>query len=140
VNHSDVPALLRQRAADAARQGYAPYSRFRVGAALRTAGGRVHVGCNVENAVFGLGICAERSAISAAVLAEGPGVEVVDIAIVAIDVDALSRPAPPCGACRQLLLEFGPDCRVGFLDAAGVWQQQPLERLLPFGFRLDPAR
>ena len=100
-------------AARAAQQhAYAPYSRFRVGCALEADDGRVFVGCNVENASYGLTICAERGAV------------------VVSDADP---PAAPCGACRQVLSEFGPDLRVDAVSPAGslTWT---IAELLPAAF------
>src|ERR1700760_1380000 len=91
-------------AARAARErAYAPYSRFQVGAALRTRSGRVFCGCNVENLSFGLTVCAERAAVFAAVAAGEADFEA--IAVVADSV----QPVTPCGACRQVLVEFSSD-------------------------------
>jgi len=82
-------------------QAHAPYSNFTVGAAIIDAGGRVHVGCNVENASYGLSVCAERHAVAAAVSAGGQGIEGLAV------VTGTSPPTSPCGACRQVLVEFG---------------------------------
>jgi cytidine deaminase len=115
-------------AARAAQQhAYAPYSRFRVGCALEADDGRVFVGCNVENASYGLTICAERAAVCAAVAA---GVQRFRRAVVVSDADP---PAAPCGACRQVLSEFGPDLRVDGVSAAGsvTWT---IAELLPAAF------
>ena len=115
-------------AARAAQQrAYAPYSRFRVGCALEAADGRVFVGCNVENASYGLTICAERAAVCAAVAA---GVRQFRRAVVVSDADP---PAAPCGACRQVLSEFGPDLRVDGVSDAGTvsWT---IAELLPSAF------
>jgi len=115
-------------AARAAQQrAYAPYSRFRVGCALEADDGRVFVGCNVENASYGLTICAERAAVCAAVAA---GAQRFRRAVVVSDADP---PAAPCGACRQVLSEFGRDLRVDGVGAAGAvsWT---IAELLPAAF------
>lgn len=121
-------------AAAAARQrAYAPYSGYAVGAAVRSADGRVFAGCNVENASYGLTCCAERAAVFAAVAA---GVR----RLTAVAVVAEGAPPFPCGACRQVLAEFAGD-GVPVL----VWEGTRLERttvgaLLPRAFRLrDPG-
>ncbi len=113
-------------AASAVRQrAYAPYSHFAVGAALLTTDGRVVRGCNVENISFGLTLCAERSAVVAA-LAEGH-VSFQAIAIVA-DTDV---PISPCGACRQVLAEFSPDLVVITANLSGRTETFSLAELLP---------
>lgn len=127
---------LRQAAARAASQAYAPYSGLRVGAALRSTRGRVHCGCNVENGALPIGGCAERAAIAAAVLAEGPDFRLAAIAVVAIMGDGAALPVPPCGACRQALVEFGAEARVDFLAADGSWTVTTAEALLPYRFVL----
>lgn len=127
----DCAALCRA-AADAARNAYARYSRFRVGAALLAADGRVFTGCNIENASFGLTNCAERTAVFKAV-SEG----VRDFAAIAI-AGGDGAPAYPCGACRQVLAEFcGPDFPVlcCTLDLART-ERFPLKALLPQTFAL----
>jgi cytidine deaminase len=85
----------------AALQAYAPYSKYRVGCALQTLSGRIHTGCNVENASYGLTICAERNTIFQAVAQEGTSMKVVRMAVV-----CLGHEFPPCGACRQVIAEF----------------------------------
>jgi len=114
------------------KNAYAPYSHFRVGAALLTASGKVFSGCNVENASYGVTNCAERTAIFSAVAQAGPKMEICAIAIVN-DHDA---PCAPCGACRQVIYEFGPTATVFFLGAKG-WMELPITDLLPEGFRLQ---
>lgn len=131
-------AQLRDAAAVAARQAYAPYSGLRVGAALRSTSGRVHCGCNVENGALPVGGCAERAAIAAAVMAEGPGFRLAAIAVVAFQGEGedLALPVPPCGACRQALVEFGADADVGFLAPDGHWTVITADALLPHRFVL----
>jgi len=110
---NDDDALL-QRAAEARVRAYAPYSGVHVGAAVRDAGGRTFIGCNVENASLGLTICAERAALFNAV-ASGAG----EIAAVAFMSDH-PKVTSPCGACRQVLIELAPRARVVFGNEAGV--------------------
>jgi cytidine deaminase len=120
------------RAADeATKNAYAPYSDFRVGAAILTAKGEMFSGCNVENASYGMTNCAERTAIFAAVANSGPGLEVIAVAV----ANARGVPCAPCGACRQVIYEFGPDATIFFQGANGPKEAQITE-LLPEGFRL----
>jgi cytidine deaminase len=128
--------ILAEAARTVAQRAYAPFSNFHVGCALRTATGAVHVGCNVENSAYPLSGCAERHALSAAVAAEGAGVEVVELVVLAFGPDGSPREAAPCGGCRQQIFELGPRAWVGFL-AAGAPQQESIQALLPFGFRLS---
>jgi len=112
----------------ARRRAYAPYSRFRVGAAVR-AGGRIFEGANLENASYGLTLCAERTAVAAAVLAGARRLEAVAIA------SGTSPPTPPCGMCLQTLAEFaGPDLVVLLAGARGAVVETTLGELLPRGF------
>jgi cytidine deaminase len=126
-NHESLIAAAQA----AVKKAYAPYSKFRVGAALLTTKGEVFVGCNVENASYGMSNCAERTAIFSAVSQGGPALEITAIAI-ANDHNA---PCAPCGACRQVIYEFGPKAAVFFRDAKG-WKKLPITKLLPEGFRL----
>ena len=116
----------------ASSSAYAPYSRFRVGAAVR-AGGRVFLGANVENASYGLTVCAERLAIFAAILAGEPSLDAIAVACVDAPVGADPALLMPCGACRQVLAEFaGPDLPV-LVAGVGTFR---LGDLLPHAFRL----
>lgn len=101
-----MSAELVRRARDVMHNAYAPYSHFHVGAAIEADDGSIHVGCNVENASYGLTICAERMAVGAAVAAGKRRLVRVAVA------SAVEPPATPCGACRQLLAEFGLDMEI----------------------------
>ena len=114
-------------------RAYAPYSNFRVGAALESHDGTVFSGCNVENASYGLTICAERAAICAAVSA---GVTRFRRAVVVSDVDP---PAAPCGACRQVLAEFGLDLPIDGVGLQGTVRWR-LTDLLPVAFGPEQLR
>lgn len=127
---------LRDAAARVATQAYAPHSGYHVGAALRSTSGQTYVGCNVENASYPVSGCAERGAISAAVAAEGKGFKLQAIAVVALNDRGESLPVTPCGACRQMLVEFGADAKVGFSAADGRWQTVSAGDLLPYRFIL----
>jgi cytidine deaminase len=123
-------AALEAAARDAQRRAYAPYSKFRVGAAVRMAG-EVFEGANIENASYGLATCAERTAVFAAVLSGAHRLEAV-----AVCTDA-SPPSSPCGACRQVLLEFAPDpaaVTVTAINATGERRSWTLDELIPDGF------
>ena len=122
---------LLRIARTAMKKAYAPYSQFRVGAALLTTTGKVFSGCNVENASYGMTNCAERTAIFSAVAEMGPKLEISAIAV----ANDQGVPCSPCGACRQVIYEFGPDATVFFQDAKGQ-QEAHITKLLPEGFRL----
>lgn len=130
-------ALLGKLVHEARRaraNAYAPYSNYRVGAALADARGHVFAGCNVENASFGATVCAERNAIGAMVAAGGSK----PIAIVI--VTGGDKPAPPCGMCRQVLIEFArsmPVILIGESDQGDVRRDLALEDLLPEVFELE---
>ena len=123
-----VPNSLAAAALAARENAHAPYSDFRVGAALEDSTGRVHTGCNVENATYGLTLCAERVAVFKAI-SEGQRV-FRRIAIVADTV----APTPPCGACRQILWEFGGDLEVILANLERETGCYQLAALLPLPF------
>jgi cytidine deaminase len=125
------PLIIAARNAQA--HAYAPYSNFRVGAALEAIDGTVFLGCNIENASFGLTICAERAAICAAVSA---GARKFRRAVVVSDVDP---PAAPCGACRQVLAEFGLDLPIDGVGPRATVRWR-LAELLPAAFGPEQLR
>lgn len=120
--------LLTERARAAKGRAYAPYSKFHVGAALLCADGTIVDGCNVENASYPAGTCAERVALGAAVVAGHR-----EFAAVAIATDAPAA-TPPCGICRQALAEFAPGLAVVAIDATGRVTRWSLADLLPHPF------
>jgi cytidine deaminase len=122
-----VASLARQRA-------HAPYSKYKVGAAIRTKRNKVHSGANVENASYGLTVCAERTAAFAAVNA---GDTAVDTIAIVIDDERLPT---PCGACRQVLAEFSPHMRVILATAGGKRKVTSLRDLLPDPFLPENLR
>lgn len=124
---------LISAARNAQARAYAPYSNFRVGAALESSDGTVFVGCNVENASYGLTICAERAAICAAVSA---GFTRFRRAVVVSNVDP---PAAPCGACRQVLAEFGLDLPIDGVGSS-MTSRWRLSDLLPAAFGPEQLR
>jgi len=129
----DVELKLWQAAEAAAAQAYAPYSDFHVGAALLTSEGEIVSGCNVENASYGLTSCAERSAVFRAV-AEGKLSHGVSIEAIAV-VQREHKSCTPCGACRQVLSEFGLDAIVLY-ESDGIRKQTTVNALLPESFQL----
>lgn len=123
---SDADLLAMAQAA--AHHAYVPYSHFPVGAVLLTAGGQVVPGCNVENASYGLTICAERTAVTRMVAREIEDRQIETVAVVGLK----ASPCFPCGACRQVLNEFG--CRYVVVEEHGEPRRYPFEEILPHGF------
>jgi cytidine deaminase len=126
--NNDVIQNAVERAREARERAHAPYSRFHVGAAVIDADGRIHAGCNVENASYGLTICAERNAVAAAVAA---GATKLTTCVLITDTP---EPVTPCGACRQVLSEFGADMQVVCTTLSGQHRSYGLRELLPEGF------
>jgi cytidine deaminase len=118
---------MREAAGLAAQNAYSPYSKFPVGAAV-LADGKIYTGCNVENASFGLTICAERSAIFQAIGNGGRKIEAVVV------VTRTARPTPPCGACRQVINEFTNDADVFGFGADNAMRHFKISELLPEAF------
>jgi len=134
VMDSAAVERLQDAARKAAANAYAPYSRFRVGAALLFDDGFVATGCNVENMSYGLTSCAERNALFSAISERGSRYKIVAIAVTNLN-DAAS---PPCGACRQVISEFVvADAVVSFPGDHGL-EVRPFAELFPFTFHLDP--
>ncbi len=132
----EIPAAEKNRllviARAALNRAYAPYSKFRVGCAVLTEAGQTYVGCNVENASYGLTICAERAAICAAVAAEGGRMRLAALAV----VNSAGAPCAPCGACRQVIFEFGPRAFIMYQGKDGI-EEAFAGELLPSGFTLS---
>src|ERR1700691_1363474 len=110
-----VQAKMLRAAQKAMKNAHAPYSKFRVGAAILLSNGKIFSGCNVENASYGMTNCAERTAIFSAVSQLGPDIKIRAVAV----VNDQGVPSSPCGACRQVIYEFGPDATVFFPAANG---------------------
>jgi len=127
----DREALIA-KAIEAREKAYAPYSNYRVGAALLGKSGRIYTGCNVENAVYPLATCAERAAVVKAV-SEGER-EFVALAV------ATENAGSPCGSCRQVLREFGEDIVVLIADAGGAYRETTVADLLPDSFSVEDLK
>jgi cytidine deaminase len=127
-----VREKLEQAATRVMKNAHAPYSHFRVGAAILLTNGKIFSGCNVENASYGMTNCAERTAIFSAVAQLGPKIEIQAVAVTNDQGVACS----PCGACRQVIYEFGPDATIFFQGSSGP-KQAHITELLPEGFRLQ---
>ncbi len=132
--HVENDAVLVAAARGAAEHAYAPYSKFRVGAAVLTAAGEIVTGCNVENAAYGSSICAEVTAIVTAVSQGARSMSA--IAVACLDADSLDG-AYPCGNCRQIINEFGIT-RIIVTTAVGESRSHTNAELLPYGFFLNP--
>ncbi|HXD23693.1 MAG TPA: cytidine deaminase, partial [Gemmatimonadaceae bacterium] len=128
TGHASADARLRGAAEEAMTRAYAPYSGFRVGAALLTADGTIVAGCNVENASYPSGMCAERGAVAAAV-ALGHR-EFTHLVL----VSEAEEPSPPCGFCRQVLVEFAPALQLTSRTTSGAEARWALADLLPHQF------
>ena len=126
--------ILRDAAFAAMENAYAPYSQFRVGAAVRTSNGEIVSGCNVEIAAYGEALCAERVAVAAAV---AKGMKEFDEIAIASESD---EPSPPCGSCRQTMSEFAPDLRVISYAKNGRQAAWRLSDLLPEAFAPNHLR
>lgn len=130
IGYEMHPSPLVAKAIEARNRAYCPYSQFAVGAALETTDGKIFTGCNVENASYGLAICAERAAIVKAV-SEG----MTTFKRLAVVTDA-QAPATPCGMCRQMLMEFSPDLELVLANLSGKTETVKLSELLPKAFYL----
>jgi cytidine deaminase len=128
------PETVMKAARDASKSAYVPYSGFRVGAAILTGNGAVHAGCNVENASYGLAICAERNAAAAMALADPEDREIMLVAVFSPD----AAPCFPCGACRQVLREFG--CKEVVVEDASGLRRYPFDMILPHAFGPEDLR
>jgi cytidine deaminase len=123
-----LPDALIAAALAARQNAFAPYSKFKVGAAIEDIDGRIHTGCNVENATYGLTVCAERVAVLKAI---SEGVRKFRRVAIATDTDALT---PPCGACRQILWEFCGDIEIVLVNLRGQTETYRLKDLFPKPF------
>lgn len=125
--NDEILEVLYHKALEAREKAYVPYSKFKVGAALLTKSGSVYAACNVENASYGLSLCAERNAIFKAI---SEGEDKFELLVVVADT---KRPVSPCGACRQVLSEFGI-YKVVLANLKKEYKYTNTEELLPYGF------
>lgn len=141
ISEEDIGRLIRA-AALARERAYAPYSGFAVGAAVLTDEGNIYSGANIENASYGLTLCAERMAIGAAVNAGESYIRAIAVLGADIEVPNFSMRVPPCGACRQVMAEFMHDDSVVIIASlSGGYDSYILKNLLPVAFKLeDPER
>lgn len=128
---SGVRERLEHAASKVMKNAHAPYSNFHVGAAILLTNGKMFTGCNVENASYGMTNCAERTAIFSAVAELGPKIEIEAVAV----TNDKGAPCSPCGACRQVIFEFGPNATIYFQSVNGP-KDAHITKLLPEGFRL----
>ncbi|MEO0931432.1 MAG: cytidine deaminase [Pseudomonadota bacterium] len=132
ANQSEVQMSLIDAARAVRENAHAPYSRFKVGAALKAASGSVYTGCNVENVAYPEGTCAEAGAIAAMVA--GGDTQIIEITVIADS----PKPVSPCGGCRQKIAEFaGPDVPVTLATTDGVTHETTVAALLPGSFDAD---
>ncbi len=122
---------LMEKAVEMTAKSYAPYSKFQVGVALLTEEGNIFTGCNVENVSYGLCICAERTAIFKAVSEEGSKMRIRALAL----ANHLGSECTPCGACRQVIAEFGETSTILYKSSSGL-TETPLYQLLPGVFKI----
>ena len=127
-----VRKKLDRAATRVMKNAHAPYSKFHVGAAILLTNGKIFSGCNVENASYGMTNCAERTAIFTAVAELGPKIEIQAVAV----TNNRGMACSPCGACRQVIYEFGPNATVFFNGIDGP-KQAHIRELLPEGFRFE---
>ncbi len=126
MDKNTVEKLIKA-ASEARERAYAPYSGYRVGAAV-LAGGEIYTGCNVESASYPCGVCAERTAAAKAVSSGARSVDAVAV------IGSSAEICTPCGMCRQFLYEFGDDMTVICCDRDGGYETHTMKELLPFGF------
>lgn len=129
---ADIKTTLIENAKAACQKSYAPYSRFHVGSAVLTEAGHIYQGCNVENVSYGLAICAERNAISQAVAAEGENMRLKAVAV----ATRHDEECTPCGACRQVIAEFGAEVMILHKTAVGEWGESSIKSMLPSSFQM----